>query len=81
MTLEELGFKKEHSSIPDVLTYCRENRHRGDTIDFWLKSKQITTSTSDYDYMESYDLFINMELLEAITNKCKELGWIEMENK
>jgi hypothetical protein len=73
----ECYYNHELSSI----SYCRED-NRGLEIEFRLETKKICVfykkpDTKKYVYIP----YISMNILKAINEKCKELGWLWVKRK
>ena len=69
---EELGFKKEESR--GIIFYYQLNY--GDEkcgIEFWKYHKEIYPVCKGD---EDEPISITMQILQAINEKCKELGWL-----
>ena len=66
---EELGFKPYDYEDENIIAYS--NWTHTEIINFWLDGKYINTQLMPYDKF--------FELLDAITQQCKELGWLESE--
>ncbi len=67
---EELGYEIDSTyEIKGHLHYCKENIK----IDFDLERKNF------YKYnLSGYRSSISMQELQAINQKCKELGWLDV---
>ena len=64
---EELGYEKQNNPGMEI-KYIKNEFH---IIRFWKPSQQIIKQDEQGLYMG-----INIEELQAINKKCKELGWI-----
>ena len=85
---ESTGFKKEKFDYfgLDRLDYKKPIVDEGDYLCTFVvlfdKEQKITTVYHD-EYSENYDLCydeppaVGMELLKAINQQCKELGWLD----
>lgn len=74
---KELGFKKNKPFDNETLyfyAHCEEDEP-AEYICF-NRDKTVSTFCSDKDYM----VCLNKEWLQAINEKCKELGWLDKEN-
>ena len=60
---EELGYKKTNSEIEMIIYNNSEN----ELLYFYLDTKDVNVDNIT---------FINIELLKAINQQCKELGWL-----
>ena len=70
ITLEDLGYKKQETL--NQLIYKNERQF----IDFNKTSKQVNiflNGTSPYQGFQINDI----RVIQAIYNKCKELGWLD----
>lgn len=73
----QLGYERapEGTYLEDiVLTY--RNYKKNITIDFYLEKKTFCKARGVIDCVQ-----INCEEMQAITQQCKELGWLESESK
>lgn len=73
----QLGYERapEGTYLEDiVLTY--RNYKKNITIDFYLDKKTFCKARGVIDCVQ-----INCEEMQAITQQCKELGWLESESK
>ena len=66
---EELGYKKSTTQLEDIKFYKDDDN----VICFRMVKKSFNKS-GEYDGMCDYT---TMQELQAINEKCKELGWIE----
>ena len=64
---KELGYKKENNPEVEII-YIKDENH---IIRFWKPSQQIIKQDEQGLYMG-----INIEELQAINKKCKELNWL-----
>ena len=64
---KELGYKKENNPEVEII-YIKDENH---IIRFWKPSQQIIKQDEQGLYMG-----INIEELQAIYKKCKELNWL-----
>ena len=60
---EELFYEQRENNIDYV---CYMNRLNANEITFWKRKREITIST-----------MLNIKMLKAINEKCKELGWLD----
>ena len=77
ITLEDLGYiLKEQNK--NYLRYFKQdfNYHTGDWIEFDLKNKRFRL-TNVTCQMNRHFRYGSIEELQAIYNKCKELGWLD----
>ena len=75
---EELGYKKEEENDKYVLYLSEKSLWRQRKIRFWKDEKVIFNDLLEDDKVVS-SVQIGIEELQAINEKCKELGWIEWE--
>lgn len=73
---EELGYKKEEENDKYVLYLSEKSLWRQRKIRFWKDEKVIFNDLLEDDKVVS-SVQIGIEELQAINQKCKELGWIE----
>lgn len=78
ITLEDLGYNSIYTH-PSTLTVAYRKYEDGEdkNIEFWLDYKEIHCFTYDKESKIEYKLGLNIEELQAIHNKCKELGWLD----
>lgn len=78
---EELGYEKQcdKDDSERFITFIKylnlSNRRVAISFDCWQESISATYFDDDYEYEEPY--YFNMQELQAINEKCKELGWLE----
>lgn len=70
---EELGYKID---IREEYGLIRYNKDENKFIRFMLENKEIEANKIEPNG-DVWILNINIELLQAINEKCKELGWIK----
>ena len=73
---EELGYKKEEENDKYVLYLSEKSLWRQRKIRFWKDEKVIFNDLLEDDKVVS-SVQIGIEEIQAINEKCKELGWIE----
>lgn len=66
---EKLGYKKSYTQLKDIKYYKDD-----DNVIYFREVKKSFNKSGEYDGMCDY---ISMQELQAINQKCKELGWIE----
>ena len=73
---EKLGYKKDIDVNYGLIRYNKDDKY---FIRFLIEDKAVeANSIIDNDI---YVLSINMKLLNAINEKCRELGWIDYTTK
>ena len=71
ITLEDLGYKNIDKDIR--ITYKKEEKYNFKIIEFY--DKRIVINEDD-----EYSPELSIEELQAIYNKCKEIGWFDDKN-
>jgi len=75
---EKLGYKKVTKNFYNYLEYTKkENEYTTLAISFEGNSKTAMASMYINGNKYSRSLAITMQELQAINEKCKELGWLE----
>ena len=75
--LEELGYIKDIDVDYGLIRYNKDDKC---FIRFMMDTEEIETNKISSDG-NVWILDINMNLLQAINEKCKELGWIREEKE
>lgn len=73
---EELGYKKIRDNEKEIL-YKKDKVSQEYFIAFGFETKTVMCEYADEDYEMNGAFDFNMQELQAINEKCKELGWIE----
>ena len=75
---EELGYKKITKNFYNYMEYTKkENKDTDLVISFDGQSKTFMCAIYPFNEIKSRSLATNMEELQAINQKCKELGWLD----
>jgi hypothetical protein len=75
---EELGYRKKESKKMGFLEYTQKDTATSDLcISFEFVSKTIMCAIFEKGIIDSRALAINTKELQAINEKCKEIGWLD----
>lgn len=78
---EELGYRKKENKEMGFLEYTQKDTATSDlSISFEFVSKTIMCAIYKENEVHSIPLAINPKELQAINEKCKELGWFDEKN-
>lgn len=72
---KELGYEKIRNNEKEIL-YKKEYKSKANFIAFDFYTKTMLCEYADEDYEFNGALNINMQELQAINEKCKELNWL-----
>ena len=78
ITLEDLGYEKKQDDDISLIYEIKHFISDTDRIIFYKTTKlfeMYTQSDSPFEFPKPQT--INMQELQAIYNKCKELGWLD----
>lgn len=73
--LEIVGFTKKKEDETKIY-YMNNDIELISTIEFDKKNKKVSVVTADGLDDEIFSFDIDMKLLKAINEKCKEMGWL-----
>ena len=74
--LKELGYEvatEKYAVEEDCIIYKNKS---GNSLYFSLKEKAVAAYTEEMKYMSNKMALLEMVELVAITEKCRELGWL-----
>lgn len=77
ITLEDLGFVEEKTPYENCILYKTNEIYYNREIKFWIKDKIIYTNLSYGGFQMQGSMPLNLEIMQAIHNKCKDLGWLD----
>ena len=77
ITLEDLGFIEEKTPYENCILYETKETYYNREIKFWVKDKIIYTNLNYGGFQMQGSMPLNLEIMQAIYNKCKELGWLD----
>lgn len=73
----ELGYEIEDKSFSSILYEKNISLSERVYIYFRLKEKLVQAEYVDDDYEMRGASYLNMQELQAINKKCKEMGWLD----
>ena len=77
ITLEDLGFIKEKTPYENCILYTTKELYFNREIEFWTDNKKIYNNLNYGGFQMKGSMPLDLELIQAIYNKCKELGWLD----
>lgn len=72
---EELGYRKTRENQVEII-YLKSEEHLGEKFNFEIIIAKISKLIFSKEKFTNRTIGFNLEVLQAINKKCKELGWI-----